>query len=103
MKKRILAIALVIGVLSACGWHTGVVSAAEITETPEKTIEKMEVVDTESKIPYKSQFTKENIVLQITYSDATTAIVRPDKEIELDTGKLGKQTFPVEYQGKKID
>ena len=51
MKKRILAIALVIGVLSACGWHTGVVSAAETTETPEKTIEKMEVVDTESKIP----------------------------------------------------
>ncbi len=104
MKKRILAIALVIGVLSACGWHTGVVSAAEITETPEeKTIEKIEVVDTESKIPYKSQFTKENIVLQITYSDATTAIVRPDKEIELDTAKLGKQTFSVEYQGKKID
>lgn len=104
MKKKILAMALALALLAGACYQTEVARATEVTETPEeKTIVKMEVVDTESKIPYKSLFTKENIVLQITYSDQTTALVHPDKEITLDTLKLGEQTLQVEYQGEKID
>lgn len=104
MRKKILAITLALGMLVSACYQTEVAKAAEVTETPEeKTIEKMEVIDTESKIPYKTLFTKDNIVLQITYSDQSVALVHPDKEIALDTSKLGEQTFEVEYQGKKIE
>lgn len=104
MRKKILAMALALGMLVSACYQTQTAKAAEMIETPgEKTIVKIEVIDTESKIPYKTLFTKDNIVLQVTYSDQTTAIVHPDKEIVLNTSKLGEQTFEIEYQGEKIE
>ena len=76
---------------------------AEPTAPAEKTITKIEVVDTESKITYKSIFTKENIWVKITYSDGTTENVHPDKDIELDTSMVGQQTLIVEYQEHQIE
>lgn len=105
MKKKIIAFILVFSMLTGTFWQTGVAKAEETEmEMPEeKTIVKMEVIDTESKIPYKSIFTKENIVLQITYSDESVEVVHPDKDIVLDTSILGEQTFEVEYQENKIE
>lgn len=75
----------------------------EPTAPAEKTITEIEVVDTESRITYKSIFTKENIWVQITYSDGTTEKVHPDKDIELDTSMVGRQTIIVEYQEHQIE
>lgn len=101
MRKKIVAL-FVIMALFVGFIPTEMVSAAGGAATGEKTIVKMEVVDTASKIPYKSAFTKDNIALQITYSDQSVTAVHPDKEISLNTSKLGEQTFDVEYQGEKI-
>lgn len=104
MKQKILAMIVAFTmVISALCVPT---KANAMEGTPgivEKVIEKIEVIDTPSKILFQSLFTKENIVLQVTYDDKTVELVRPDKEIALDTKKIGKQTITVEYKGVSVE
>ncbi len=108
MRRKILALFLVFGIVLGMGIEGIEARGAETTPTPEppvqeKTITGIEVVDTEVEIPYKSVFTKENIVIRVTYSDNTTFMSHPDQAIKLDTAKLGEQTFDVFYQGVKTE
>lgn len=126
MKRRITAFFLVFGLgfgMTAEGTTARAVEPtpaveAEPTPTVEPTptikptptppvtgkqITRMEVVDTEIEIPYKSVFTKENIAVNVYYSDGTVVTVHPDKEIQLNTQKLGEQTVEIWYQGEKTE
>lgn len=99
MKRKVLAMILVLGIVFGLGAEGIEARAAETDQTEqEKTITKIEVVDTEIEVPYKSLFTKDNIAIQVTYSDNTVVTTHPDKDIALDTSKLGEQTFEVSYQ-----
>lgn len=99
MKKRIWAMVMIFALF--VGFVPSDVAQAAGEDTT-LTIVKMEVVDTESRIPYKSEFTKDNIVLQVTYSDDSVVLVHPENTIALDTKQLGEQTFDLEYQGEVI-
>lgn len=108
MKRRILALILVVGIVLGLGVEGTGARAVEATPTPmppdqEKTITSIEVVDTEVEIPYISVFTRENIAIKVTYSDKSEVITHPDQAIDLDTSKLGEQTFEVSYQGVKTE
>lgn len=110
MKRRLTAILLVVGLGLGVGTDRNAAKAAEVSpaveQSPlvtEKTITKIEVVDTEVEIPYKSVFTKDNIAIRVSYSDNTVVTTHPDQEIELDTQKLGEQKIDVWYQGQKTE
>ena len=106
MKQRIVAFILVLGIVLGMGVEGTEARAAEPEPTPpsqEKTITSIEVVDTDVEIPYKSVFTKNNVAIKVTYSDKSELITHPDQEIQLDTTKLGDQTFEVSYQGVKTE
>lgn len=106
MKRKLLAMILVLGMVLGLGTNGMEARAAEATPLPsetEKTITKIEVVDTEVEIPYKSVFTKDNIAIKVYYSDDTVVITHPDKAITLDTSRLGEQTFEVSYQDVTTD
>lgn len=100
MAKKIVAVCMIVAVFFSCAVPETVQAAGN--ETEGKTIVKMEVVDTASQISYKSVFTKENIVLQITYSDNSVELVHPDEEISVNTSCLGKQTLEIFYQKQSI-
>lgn len=110
MRQRIIAYFLVIGLGLGIIMEGIAAKAAEVSSTPEpappvseKTITKIEVVDTEIEIPYKSTFTKENVVLAVHYSDNTVVTTHPDQEIKVNTQKLGEQTLDVFYQNVKTE
>ena len=106
MKRRIVALILVLGIVLGMGIKGTGARAAESEPTPpsqEKTITSIEVVDTDVEIPYKSVFTKNNVAIKVTYSDKSELITHPDQEIKLDTTKLGDQTFEVSYQEVKTE
>lgn len=100
MIKKIVATCMIIALFFSCVVPETVQAAGKTLE--EKTIVKMEVVDTVSQIPYKTVFTKENVVLQITYSDNSTELVHPDEEISVNTSQLGEQSFEVFYKKQSI-
>lgn len=110
MKRRLTAALLLIAMGFSLGTKAAPTKAAEappVADPPpvvtEKTITKIEVVDTEVEIPYKSTFTKDNIALRVSYSDNTVVTTHPDQEITVDTQKLGNQTLDVWYQGQKTE
>lgn len=110
MKRRLTALLLVCGLGFGIGTDQSAAKAAEVpsvVEQPplltEKTITTMEVVDTEIEIPYKSVFTKDNVVIRVSYSDNTVVTTHPDREIAVDTQKLGEQKIDVWYQGQKTE
>ena len=66
-----------------------------------KEIAKIEVVDTEIELPYKSTFTKENVVIKVTYEDATErSLVHPEKMTAVDTTKIGEQAIRIVLSGQ---
>lgn len=71
--------------------------------TKRKKLQKIEVVDTEIELPYKSTFTKENVVIKVTYEDATEQLVHPEKMTAVDTTKIGEQQLELSYQDKTIN
>ena len=92
MKRRIIALILVMGLLAGMGVDGKMTLAAESTPAGQtKEIAKIEVVDTEIELPYKSTFTKENVVIKVTYEDATEQLVHPEKMTAVDTTKIGEQ------------
>lgn len=104
MKRRIIALILVMGLLAGMGVDGKMTLAAESTSTGQtKEIAKIEVVDTEIELPYKSTFTKENVVIKVTYEDATEQLVHPEKMTAVDTTKIGEQQLELSYQDKTIN
>lgn len=105
MKRKIAALILVIGLLAGMGTNEKMILAAEsgTSSDQNKEIEKMEAIDTEMEISYKSSFTKENVVLKVTYSDATEQFVHPEQMTTVDTMKIGEQNLELFYQGKVIE
>ncbi len=101
MKRRLLAMILTLAMLCSMGVQGSEAKAAETTGT-EVTITQVQVVDTDIEIPYKSAFTKDNIAIEVTYSDGTVETTHPDQDITLDTTVLGDQTFDVSYHGVTI-
>lgn len=67
------------------------------TAQPEKTITEIEVIDTETSLPYGSSFDKSKITLLIHYSDNTTLTAKPDSISVVDTSKLGGQDITIYY------
>lgn len=99
MKRRIIALILVMGLLAGMGLDGKMTLAAESTPAGQtKEIAKIEVVDTEIELPYKSTFTKENVVIKVTYEDATEQLVHPEKMTAVDTTKIGEQQLELSYQ-----
>ena len=77
MKRRIIALILVMGLLAGMGVDGKKALAADSTPAGQtKEIAKIEVVDTEIELPYKSTFTKENVVIKVTYEDGTDFICK---------------------------
>lgn len=70
------------------------------TPIPEKVITSMEVIDTETTLPYGSNFDKNKITLLIRYSDNTTQTTKPDSISLVDSSKLGEQEITI-YYGKE--
>ena len=104
MKRRIIALILVMGLLAGMGLDGKMTLAAESTPAGQtKEIAKIEVVDTEIELPYKSTFTKENVVIKVTYEDATEQLVHPEKMTAVDTTKIGEQQLELSYQDKTIN
>lgn len=110
MIQRIIALFLVVGLGLGILIEGNAAKAAEVSPTPEpsppvaeKTITRIEVVDTEIEIPYKSTFTEENIVLNVYYSDNSVVTTHPDQKIKVDTQQLGEQTLDVFYQNVKTE
>lgn len=104
MKRRIIALILVMGLLAGMGVDGKMTLAAESTPAGQtKEIAKIEVVDTEIELPYKSTFTKENVVIKVTYEDATEQLVHPEKMTAVDTTKIGEQQLELSYQDKTIN
>ena len=104
MKRRIIALILVMGLLAGMGVDGKMVLAADSTPAGQtKEIAKIEVVDTEIELPYKSTFTKENVVIKVTYEDATEQLVHPEKMTAVDTTKIGEQQLELSYQDKTIN
>ena len=104
MKRRIIALILVMGLLAGMGVDGKKALAADSTPAGQtKEIAKIEVVDTEIELPYKSTFTKENVVIKVTYEDATEQLVHPEKMTAVDTTKIGEQQLELSYQDKTIN
>ena len=104
MKRRIIVLILVMGLLAGMGLDGKMTLAAESTPAGQtKEIAKIEVVDTEIELPYKSTFTKENVVIKVTYEDATEQLVHPEKMTAVDTTKIGEQQLELSYQDKTIN
>ena len=104
MKRRIIALILVMGLLAGMELDGKMTLAAESTPAGQtKEIAKIEVVDTEIELPYKSTFTKENVVIKVTYEDATEQLVHPEKMTAVDTTKIGEQQLELSYQDKTIN
>ena len=104
MKRRIIALILVMGLLAGMGVDGKMALAADSTPAGQtKEIAKIEVVDTEIELPYKSTFTKENVVIKVTYEDATEQLVHPEKMTAVDTTKIGEQQLELSYQDKTIN
>ena len=70
------------------------------TALPEKTITEIEVVDTETSLPYGSTFDKSKVTLLVHYSDNTTLTAKPDSISAVNTSKLGEQEITI-YYGKE--
>ena len=103
MKRRIIALILVMGLLAGMGVDGKKALAADSTPAGQtKEIAKIEVVDTEIELPYKSTFTKENVVIKVTYEDATEQLVHPEKMTAVDTTKIGEQQLELSYQDDKL-
>lgn len=101
MKRRIIALILVMGLLAGMGLDGKMTLAAESTPAGQtKEIAKIEVVDTEIELPYKSTFTKENVVIKVTYEDATEQLVHPEKMTAVDTTKIGEQQLEIVLSGQ---
>ncbi len=62
-------------------------------------ITRIEVTDTPMEVPYSSTFGKDQITVNVYYSDGTVEKTRPDSVTGVDTSRLGPQTLTVTYQG----
>ncbi len=62
-------------------------------------ISRIEVTETMMEVPYSSSFGKDQVTINVYYSDGTVEKTRPDSVTGVDTSRLGPQTLTVTYQG----
>ena len=68
-------------------------ATAAPTATPVKAIDKIQIVDTFTNVPYRSSLKKEDFTLAVLYNDGTMDLVHPDSITSVDTSRLGTVTI----------
>ena len=77
-------------------------ATAAPTATPVKAIDKIQIVDTFTNVPYRSSLKKEDFTLAVLYNDGTMDLVHPDSITSVDTSRLGNVTIYLTYKGRKM-
>ena len=77
-------------------------ATAAPTATPVKAIDKIQIVDTFTNVPYRSSLKKEDFTLAVLYNDGTMDLVHPDSITSVDTSRLGTVTIYLTYKGRKM-
>ena len=81
---------------------TTATATAAPTATPVKAIDKIQIVDTFTNVPYRSSLKKEDFTLAVLYNDGTMDLVHPDSITSVDTSRLGTVTIYLTYKGWKM-